>query len=245
MARNPAWTYDELILALDVYLNHSNARSSKNDPALIHTSNILRSLPIHEERGNPDTFREINSVYLKLQNFKSVDPSYAGVGMPAGAGPRERLVWSRFAHDPVALHDLAMMIAREARTVTAEDVSAAAADEPDDTPVVEGRILLAKHRRRESKGAAKKKRHVLKATGRLVCEACGFDFESTYGELGRGFAECHHLRPLADGVRETRLRDLAIVCSNCHRMIHRRLSLLSIEELRAAITLSGTSATVA
>jgi 5-methylcytosine-specific restriction protein A len=61
--------------------------------------------------------------------------------------------------------------------------------------------------------------------GRLLCEVpnCGFDFEVTYGQIGEGFIEVHHLRPLseADGPTVTSLDDLAIVCSNCHAMIHR------------------------
>jgi len=60
--------------------------------------------------------------------------------------------------------------------------------------------------------------------GRLRCEVpgCGFDFEAVYGGLGTGFAEVHHLSPLAkmDGPVETTLNDLAVVCANCHRMIH-------------------------
>jgi predicted HNH restriction endonuclease len=63
------------------------------------------------------------------------------------------------------------------------------------------------------------------ADGRLCCEVpgCGFDFESVYGDIGRDFAEVHHLMPLSDmsSPTVTRLEDLAVVCSNCHRMIHR------------------------
>jgi hypothetical protein len=61
--------------------------------------------------------------------------------------------------------------------------------------------------------------------GRVFCEVpgCGFDFEKTYGAVGAGFAEVHHLRALSDAPRpvKTRMGDLAIVCANCHRMIHR------------------------
>lgn len=60
---------------------------------------------------------------------------------------------------------------------------------------------------------------------RLTCQVpnCGFDFEMVYGELGRGYAEVHHivaLRELDPGTITT-LDDLIVVCSNCHRMIHR------------------------
>lgn len=61
--------------------------------------------------------------------------------------------------------------------------------------------------------------------GRLRCEVpgCGFDFARVYGALGAGFAEVHHLKPLSHLRRGqiTTLNDLAIVCANCHRMIHR------------------------
>lgn len=69
----------------------------------------------------------------------------------------------------------------------------------------------------------------------LACEVCGFDFEAVYGELGRGFIECHHVVPLSEGQRKTSLRDLALVCSNCHRMAHRRRPWPAVAELRALL----------
>jgi hypothetical protein len=96
----------------------------------------------------------------------------------------------------------------------------------DADSVAEGRELLRLHRTRERSRrlVARKKRSVLSARGRLACEVCGFDFAAEYGRLGEGFAECHHTLPLgqAAGERRTRLSDLAVVCANCHRMLHRR-----------------------
>jgi len=78
-----------------------------------------------------------------------------------------------------------------------------------------------------------KKAAVLTATRRLACEVCTFDFFARYGELGKEFCEVHHLQPLASGgLRQTTLDDLAVVCSNCHRMMHRGDRVLSVEELR-------------
>lgn len=73
--------------------------------------------------------------------------------------------------------------------------------------------------------------------GKLECECCGFDFEKTYGEIGKGYIECHHIVPLNkfNFSKETKLNDLALVCSNCHRMLHRRISELSIVDLRRAL----------
>ena len=57
------------------------------------------------------------------------------------------------------------------------------------------------------------------------CEICGFDFEKTYGEVGKGFIEVHHINPLFEYAEEMEVNpktDLICVCSNCHRMLHRR-----------------------
>jgi len=97
---------------------------------------------------------------------------------------------------------------------------------------VEGKRSLKAHVAIERISAlAKRKREaVLKETGALKCEACSFDYEEVYGPLGRKAAEVHHTRPLHAGERITRLADLAILCSNCHRMIHRLEPIPSVAE---------------
>ena len=107
----------------------------------------------------------------------------------------------------------------------------APAIEPSDLELsgFEGKLKQAfiKHRRREAK-MRRAKIDSAKALngGKLVCEVpkCGFDFVARYGELGSDYAQVHHRLPLnkspAKG-REVKLSDLAIVCANCHAMIHR------------------------
>jgi predicted HNH restriction endonuclease len=84
---------------------------------------------------------------------------------------------------------------------------------------------LINHYKRERRLREAKLQETLRAKGHLRCEVpgCGFDFERVYGKLGTGYAEVHHLRPLSAHVaeRETHLSDLAVVCANCHAMIHR------------------------
>ena len=73
------------------------------------------------------------------------------------------------------------------------------------------------------------------------CMVCAFVFEATYGEIGREFIECHHLNPLSErrgrerDAALTRLEEVAVLYSKCHRMIHRRRPALSLDELRAAL----------
>lgn len=71
------------------------------------------------------------------------------------------------------------------------------------------------------------------------CKACGFDFEKVYGAYGKNFIEVHHIKPLYDLEQEEIIdpkTDLVCLCSNCHRMIHRkRDSILTIEQLKQII----------
>lgn len=69
----------------------------------------------------------------------------------------------------------------------------------------------------------------------LSCEICGFNFEKEYGIP---FCEVHHKKPLSKLKRSTKTKttDLAIVCSNCHRILHHKKdNLLSIEDLKKII----------
>lgn len=69
-----------------------------------------------------------------------------------------------------------------------------------------------------------------------VCQGCGFDFEKTYGEIGKGYIEVHHTKPLhkENGSIEVNPEtDLICVCANCHRIIHRRKDkVLALKELQ-------------
>ena len=70
------------------------------------------------------------------------------------------------------------------------------------------------------------------------CQVCQFDFGVSYGSLGQGFIELHHLKPLSISHENiiTTLSDVALVCSNCHRMLHRNgAKPISIDELRKII----------
>jgi 5-methylcytosine-specific restriction enzyme A len=70
----------------------------------------------------------------------------------------------------------------------------------------------------------------------LNCVCCGFNFEEVYGERGKDFIEVHHIKPLSTSKGEVVINpvtDLVSICSNCHRMIHRRKdNVLTVEELR-------------
>jgi 5-methylcytosine-specific restriction protein A len=73
------------------------------------------------------------------------------------------------------------------------------------------------------------------------CFVCGFSFEATFGELGRGFIHVHHLTPMSSIGSEYRvdpIADLRPVCPNCHAMLHCKDPPLTIEALQAHISRS-------
>ncbi|MDU7725415.1 HNH endonuclease [Clostridium perfringens] len=76
-----------------------------------------------------------------------------------------------------------------------------------------------------------------KKYGKLKCEICGFDFESKYGKIGENFIEGHNIKLVSELQDEdvTKKEDIVLLCSNCHRMIHRRRPWLSKEELELLI----------
>jgi hypothetical protein len=97
-----------------------------------------------------------------------------------------------------------------------------------DYEVLEGDKQLREHIKLErSKRAYRiielaKKLALKKGKGRILCECCQFDFVDKYGEIGQNFIECHHKIFINKGERITKIEDLAMVCSNCHRMLHKR-----------------------
>lgn len=103
----------------------------------------------------------------------------------------------------------------------------------------EGGVVMRLHKRyeRDPKLVAEK-RKAAAAIGRLVCEVCGFDFKATYGDLGEGYIEVHHTKPIHTLLarNKTELADLALLCANCHRMAHRKRQPLSVDAIRLALT---------
>lgn len=233
--KNPPWSRDELILALDLYIRAGKKQLDTSDSRVIELSNILRRLPIYPKQMRTADFRNVQGVSMKLGNFSAVDPSYSGKGLERGS-KLDHKIWNEFENKWQELGILAASIRQAA--INEEEEEDPFTDN-DDEVFFEGILLTRLHKTRERnrKLVERKKQSVLLEKGSLACEVCGFDFGEVYGELGREFAECHHKLPLSQlsSNQTTRLADLAILCANCHRMIHRSKPLLTIEELQAVV----------
>ena len=235
-ARNPTWSRDELIVTLDFYLRHSSSLSGKTSKEIIELSEFLNRLREQVGGSGDGKLRNVNGIYMKLMNFRRFDPDYSGAGLQRSEREDE-VVWDLYSSRKEELRKLSDAIQSFVNLDNVDLVH-----EPvnvDEEDGEEGRLLTKIHRIRERNShiIERKKRSVLKRPDELACEACGFDFSKAYGVHGEGFIECHYTKPVSEmrpGDR-TRLQDLALVCSNCHRMIHRRRPWLSIGQLKSLI----------
>ena len=103
----------------------------------------------------------------------------------------------------------------------------------------EGRKLLRTHiiRERSSFLVRKFKRSLVN----FACCICDFDFRNAYGEIGEGFIEAHHTKPISELApgEKVNVKDLIPVCSNCHRMLHRSSPPVSWRKLRERVNSRG------
>ena len=231
-ARNPSWSRDELIVTLDFYFQHAPNIPGKDSSEIGDLSEFLNRLGVKVGSIGNEKFRNRNGVYMKLMNFRRFDPEHSGKGLERG-GREDRVVWSRYSSNQEELRALARNI-RLASHASIQ-LKHAFVDE-DDEEADEGRLLtrLHRYRERDPKLVKRKKKRILEESGALMCEVCHFDFSESYGYHGEGYIECHHKKALSElsPDEKTRLSDLALVCANCHRMIHHRRPWPTVSDLK-------------
>jgi 5-methylcytosine-specific restriction protein A len=237
--RNPNWSEDELILALELYRQVGLANQAH--PAVIALSELLRRWGAVVHGGVATSYRNPNGIKLKLANFRALDPVFTAlgrVGMRRG-NSLEKVVWGRYAADLKGLGAAAERLRINIGALETEVETDDGDDPAVEEDAEEGGVTYRLHRRIERSATlrAKKIKLAIKTNPKLACEACDFSFLEAFGPAGAGFAEVHHIDPLhlPKGTRRTSTRDLAIVCANCHRMAHRGGELRSIAELRALL----------
>ena len=125
----------------------------------------------------------------------------------------------------------------EARSSNGDLLDAGVGTGEDDEDFPEGGAVYQMHRSKErSRRLIKRAKAIrLKATGKLACEVCSFDFAAKYGSAGAGYIEGHHTLPMSTLTAKTRTKisDIALVCANCHRMLHLMKPIRSVPALRA------------
>lgn len=239
--RNPAWSRDELILALDLYLHHPKAIPPPTHQDVLELSEFLERVGRLMGLPMSRNFRSPDSVVMKLGNFSRFDPYRLDGGLQGlSNGSREdERVWDDFSRDHNRLTAVAATIraAVEARDVNS--IPHLDDDDYDPQEAAEGKILTRMHRLRERrrKLVNDKKKEAMRKHGRLTCEVCGFNFADRYGSTATDVIDVHHTRPvhMLKAGEKTNIKDLALLCSNCHRMVHSSKNWLSLDQVRALL----------
>lgn len=124
-------------------------------------------------------------------------------------------------------HDIDLTAIKQPEVKTVDSTEA----EDEEQERYEGRLTEAKVLRRQRNRAARQQ--CLEASG-YTCYVCGFNFEKTYGDIGKNFLEVHHTKPLAtyDDEHPIPQSELVALCSNCHSMVHSKREVLDVNELK-------------
>lgn len=227
---NPAWTRDETLLALNLYIEVDGKVPSPRAPEIKLLSDLLRSLPYHAEAAKQPTFRNPDGVGFKLMNIRQVA---TGKGL-GNVSNMDRQIWAEFGQRPDEVRRIADAIQSGITIAGSERL-------PDvEQELPEGRLLTALHVRRERNSKVRKMLlDDRRATG-FRCEICNLTRSDLDDSLQEAMFEAHHLVPLAEaGERKTKLNDLGLLCACCHRMIHRimvsKARWIGLAEARAVI----------
>lgn len=248
--RNPVWTREELVLVLALYYKLRGSNYSADHPDVIKMSTILNSLKIHDQENKRENFRNPNGISMRLMNFRSYDSTIPGVAMKNG-GKSAKAIWDEFELNQENLFKEACEILNNHEVnneiflgeVLDELISEEKApyyidDIHNECPFVEGKIKYELHKKiernprliQEIKREAEKK-------NQLYCHVFNFDFYKVYGNLGKGYIECHHSIPISEYVEEqqTKKEDIVLVCANCHRMLHRKRPWIKKDDIKSLI----------
>ncbi|MFJ1791091.1 HNH endonuclease [Kitasatospora griseola] len=230
--RNPDWARDELVLACAITAKNGWKGLTPTDPRVAELSELLQLLPIHPLASRNETFRNVNGVARKTVDIATHHPDYQG--KPTKGGALDLAVLKAFLESPLEMAAAAELLRAGVLVGELQDAGPLD-DDADEFDAPEGRLLFRRHVTRErNRGLRQRKIDSVVRQGRdLACEVCGFDFKAVYGDRGDGYIECHHVVPLHEaGEGRTKLSDLALICSNCHRMVHRRAPWPTPDELR-------------
>ena len=234
------WMRDELILALDLYLEDSARAWDDKDELVIEMSQLLNRLGLALGLKGGATFRNSNGVAMKLMNFRGIDPAHVALGR-AGlkkGSKADVAVWKEFAGDRVRLRQLADELRRFV-DLGSTDTTIAGDDEEGIAEAPEGKVFTRVHRVRERDPRLVKecKRRALKEHGRIFCAACTFDFGRKYGDDVGHIIDCHHTNPVhtLDPGHKTKVEDLVLLCPNCHRVVHASKQWLTFSQLQAKV----------
>jgi predicted HNH restriction endonuclease len=239
--RNLPWNLDELLLALELYLRFRDAAFSKEDAQVHELSSFLGRLAAASGRTGDGDFRNTNGVYMKMMNFRRLDPDYiAGGKIGLSRGNRlEQVVWDEFAQDRPGLKRAVAAIRAKVEASEPTTEQPPLRSEPVKQPAepqVEAMADLARTEEKylnstpeEREGVSRKIERgpvgsFVKKFNRFrcqVCEALGLPAQGFRKKNGAFYIEAHHVMPVAQKqVGSLAASNIMTVCATHHRQLH-------------------------
>lgn len=219
---NPDWNRDETILALNLYLDCHGDIPQENDSRVIELSALLRNLPYHQGTSKNETFRNHAGVVFKLQNLRQLATG-RGLGNTSAL---DREIWRELGEHPERAKEIAENVRKGVEWIAglSDREKRSAIDE--DEVFTEGEVATRVHKLRERDRSVRKKLLALRRTkGRLSCDVCGCWHNQISSKMEDALYEAHHIVPISQSMgKPIMLRDVALLCANCHRLIHRAIA---------------------
>jgi len=233
--RNPPWSRDELTLALDLYLRFRDSLPAKGSAEIADLSALLSQMGRPQVGGDAGTYRNVNGVYMKLMNFRRLDPAYTAVGKVGlrRGNKDEAVVWDDHASDPSALRAAISAIHARIQDLVGEETSDDAgtagrmARTAEQLAALEGKYIKASPEVRERLSRGVERGPIGTLVKRLtsfrcqLCEALGRDPLGFLKPNGEPYVEAHHVMPVAGReVGSLSASNVITLCANHHRQMH-------------------------
>lgn len=227
-----------LISHMDFDIAHRTATAAVLVP---RTAQILHS---HESIDLRERFANIAKDLLSVPELRKVHPTLADAiqlhGDTVSAGKNESAI-RKAADVAISLQGKIYGTSNSAAVSTIANLPATPLEE--DVIGQEGRILTRLHSYRErDRKLVKKAKALFKSKhGKLFCECCGLQSGLFYGPRGQDRIQAHHRRPMEELLPDsiTRPEDLAMVCPNCHDIIHAKRPWITVEILKKELQALG------
>lgn len=253
----PDWTEEEIILLLDFHFRFRLKSLNQGHPAvkkLCETIKLInRENKIDKEFLNDEKFRSESSIIIKRRAFQEIDSKSTRITKNSNL---DFDLWLKYNENLEELKKSATQI-RSKYNISSFDKNIyslfpevkenysyidinfkKAKKSIEGVPEGKSKLKIHYSKERNVNIVKEKKKWALDKYGKLQCEVCDFDFQEKYGSIGKNFIECHHLKPISQLEKQeiTKIDDLALVCSNCHRMLHNSKNELRINQLKEVIS---------
>lgn len=227
----PKWTEEEMILALDVYFKLEPHQLNKRNRRVLDLSILLNHLDIHQNVSEMENFRNPTGVSMILQNIASIDPMASNRGLPNASKLIKRM-FEQYTMQRDRLHQLAYDIKDSISDPMIRYGLYRYGDEEG------GELCNFAHQEFERLSNVNEfKKELIGNEEAALCEVCKLDLYNVYGERAHAAISCHYDETLLrlDQVESTNTSDWALVCQNCHTIMHQHPIWLTTKEMSRLI----------